>query len=229
MGFWFASTGVERATLEALSWEGDEMVTGPGDTRAAVLGYPKRTLSSLSGAGSVGDDLGAGAPGTKLGIWPKEGKVLEKGEGAGFNGGGVGVDAGSTDDTEHTVRSWFGTLPFSLTKPAVLTWSCWEEVLSLEEPWPGKATGLQVLVTLPPTPPPASFPSTTPTSAGSTRVTIASASLLESFPFWLSDALSPAPLKRLRVMSSSPSDAVRRRRLPSPFPPSPSFLRLSWL
>lgn len=124
MDFWFASTGAERATLEALSWEGEEMVTGPGDTRAAVLGYPKRTLSSLSGAGSEGDVFGAGAPGTKLGIWPKEGKVLENGEGAGFKGGGVGVDAGSTDDTADTVRSWFGMLPFSLTGPAVLMWSC---------------------------------------------------------------------------------------------------------
>lgn len=99
------------------------MVTGPGDTRAAVLGYPERTPpSSLSDAGSVGDDLGAGAPGTKLGICPKEGKVLEKGDGAGFNGGGVGVDAGSTADTEDT-RSWFGTkLPFSLTKLVLLMW-----------------------------------------------------------------------------------------------------------
>lgn len=84
-------TEAERATLGPLSREDQEIVTGPGDTRTAALGYAEGEGSPLSAWG-LGEALGAGAPGTRLGIWPSEGKdVLEKGEGAGLRGGGVGV------------------------------------------------------------------------------------------------------------------------------------------
>lgn len=83
-------TEAESATLGPLSCD-QEMVTGPGETRAAVLEKADWEASSRSGWGD-GEALGAGAPGTKLGIWPSEGKdVVEKGEGAGLRGGGVGV------------------------------------------------------------------------------------------------------------------------------------------
>lgn len=65
---WLSSEFAERTTLGALSWEGEEMVTGPGEIRGADLGKAEITPSSLSGAGAVEETLGAGAPGTKLGI-----------------------------------------------------------------------------------------------------------------------------------------------------------------
>lgn len=65
---WLGSGFAERTTLGALSWEGDEMVTGPGDIRGADLGKAERTPSSLSGGRAVEATLGVGAPGTKLGI-----------------------------------------------------------------------------------------------------------------------------------------------------------------
>lgn len=83
-------TEAERATLGPVSCD-QEMVTGPGEMRAAVFEYVDWQVSSRSGWGD-GEVLGAGAPGTRTGIWPSEGNdVVEKGEGAGLRGGGVGV------------------------------------------------------------------------------------------------------------------------------------------
>lgn len=65
---WLSAGFAERTTLGALSWEGEEMVTGPGDIRGADLGKAERTPSSLSGTRAAEAALGAGAPGTKLGI-----------------------------------------------------------------------------------------------------------------------------------------------------------------
>lgn len=65
---WLSSGFAERTMLGALSCEGEEIVTGPGDIRGADLGKAERTPSSLSGPRVVGATLGAGAPGTKLGI-----------------------------------------------------------------------------------------------------------------------------------------------------------------
>lgn len=65
---WLSSWFAERTTLGALSREGEEMVTGPGDIRGADLGKAERTPSSLSGARVVEATLGEGAPGIKLGI-----------------------------------------------------------------------------------------------------------------------------------------------------------------
>lgn len=65
---WLSSGVAERTTLGALSWEGEEMVTGPGDIRGADRGKAEWAPSSLSGVWAVEVTLGAGAPGTKLGI-----------------------------------------------------------------------------------------------------------------------------------------------------------------
>lgn len=46
--------------------------------------------SSRSNCGDK-EVLGAGVPGTRLGIWPSDGKDVAKGEGAGLSGGGLGV------------------------------------------------------------------------------------------------------------------------------------------
>lgn len=76
-------------TLGLLSCD-QEIVTGPGETRAVVLGKADWEASSRSGWGD-GEAFGAGAPGTRTGICPSEGKdVVEKGEGAGLSGGGLG-------------------------------------------------------------------------------------------------------------------------------------------
>lgn len=79
----------DRETLGLLSCD-QEMVTGPGETRAAVLEKADWGASSRSGCGD-GEAFGAGAPWTRTGICPSEGKdVVEKGEGAGLRGGGLG-------------------------------------------------------------------------------------------------------------------------------------------
>lgn len=150
--------------------------------------------------------------------------MVEKADGAGFRGGGVKVDVEITVDAREPVLSWLRVaLPFSLMTQVdlLLEWSCREEMLlakRVAEP------GLAMLFS-----PTTSLASSMTTSSVSLSLITADSQSagMEVLSVWPFGSTSPVPLNRFRVTSSSPSEAVRRRRPHSPFAPSASFLRRS--
>lgn len=215
-------TDEESATLGTLSCD-QEIVTGPGETRADVFEKDVWQASSCSACWE-GETFGAGAPGTRIGIWPSEGKdVVEKREGAGFRGGGVGVGVTGLEESEAPCVG--SERPFSLTwgrlRGVVLDWLVWSDAFGDDTlPW-GEvpSEGLPFLIALLTL----SAPSVAQIPIPSTGV------FLESSQFCASVWNSPAPLNRFKLKSSSPSEEVLRLRPPSPFTVSLSFLRCPFL